>query len=195
MIAAEHAPEATYPGAMPPTDPPVTIRPRRGDDVDALVEVLAAQQPFSGYPVTWPLPHPAREFIERPFEISSWVAEVAGRPVGHVAVTAVVPDNEETVDLADAWARGAGRPTDELQCVSALFLDHRLQGKGIGGRLLGRAVDEIRAAGCVPVLDIVHADARAMSVYRHLGWREVGRIRPRWLPEPYGPPVLMVLDD
>ncbi|AKU18961.1 hypothetical protein VV02_15110 [Luteipulveratus mongoliensis] len=156
----------------------------------ALVEVLAAQQPTSHYPLRWPLPFPPEEFVVRKDEERAWVAELDGSVIGHVAVSAVDDD-----ELGQIWSAGAGRPIRELACMSVLFVDDRAKGTGAGGALIRTSVDWIRGSGRTPVLDVVQRHSTAASVYLHLGWRQVGTARPEWLPDHEPPILLMVLPD
>ncbi|WP_243762843.1 GNAT family N-acetyltransferase [Allobranchiibius sp. CTAmp26] len=166
--------------------PPIRIRARREGDLPALESVLAAQQPTSRYPLRWPLPFPVREFIVRPDELVAMVAEEAGRVVGHVSVTSVLPG-----ELGEAWAVGAGRHIDQLACLSVLFVDHAVRGRRIGGALMDAAEGWIFARGRTAVLDVVTANERPLAVYRHRGWREIGHARPDWLPGTEPPVILM----
>lgn len=154
--------------------PPVVVRPRRPDDVRRLVSVLAEQQPVSGYPLRWPQPRGPEAFVVREGQEAAWVAEVGGEVVGHVAV-GPVPAGEE----ADAFTAALG--TDRLGLVTVLFVAADAVGRGIGGRLLDTAVAHLRPDRRVPVLDVVPTHDRALAVYRHRGWVEVGRLRPPWL--------------
>ncbi len=45
----------------------------------------------------------------------------------------------------------------------------------------------------MPVLDVVPKHRGAMNFYRHLGWIDVGRLRPAWLPDDHDDVVLMAL--
>src|SRR6476620_4589134 len=63
--------------------PDARIRARTPDDLPALAEVLAAQQPYSGYPQRWTLPFPAEDFIRRDGEDAAWVADLDAEVVGH----------------------------------------------------------------------------------------------------------------
>lgn len=166
----------------------LTIRDRSGADLPALVRALGAQQPASGYPHRWPLPFPAEEFIVRPAEEHAWVAEVDGRVVGHVSVTAV-PDDEHGA----LWSAGAGRPVAELGCVSVLFVHPDAQGRGVGGRLLDVAAEWVRSTGRTPVLDVDDRDGVAHAVYLRKGWQVVGEARFEWQREGSPPARLMVL--
>lgn len=166
---------------MPATDAsplPVTVRPRRPGDVRRLAEVLAEQQPVTGYPLRWPQPHGAERFVVRPGQEAAWVAEregpAAGEVVGHVAV-APVSDPEEAAVLAEALGQ------DRFASVSVLFVAREVAGRGVGGLLLDTAVAHVGAGGRVPVLDVVPTHAAALAFYRRRGWVEVARHRPPWL--------------
>ncbi len=165
------------------------IRSRTRADLVRLCDVLAAQQPVSRYPLRWPLPFPVEQFIARSSEKEAWVAEIRRRPIGHVAIQTVV---EEGDAIAGCWSEAAGTSTDGLACVSVLFVDRDLQGRGIGGALLDNAVGWARERDLVPVLDVVQRPG-APEMYRHRGWRQVGEARPAWLPDDEPPLLLMML--
>ena len=165
------------------------VRPRDPADLPALVTILATQQQASGYPVRWPLPFPAEDFVARSGELGAWVAEVDGDLAGHVAV--LEPgDGWET----EAFVAGTGLEPDRLAAVSALFVDPDVRGRGLGSRLLDVAVERIRALGRVPVLDVVQEHSVAADLYRRRGWRVVGEVRPHWLPADRAPVLVMTLD-
>jgi len=166
------------------------VRPRRADDLPALADVLAAQQPHTGYPQRWPLPWPVESFLARAGELGAWVAELEGRLVGHVSATEV----GDGVEVA-GWAAGAGRPAPELAAVSVLFVDHTLAGRGVGSALLRTAVEHIRSLRRTPVLDVVQETTAAVRLYERRGWKTVGEARPAWLPDDLRPVLLMVLPD
>ena len=115
-VTGDDATARAYTRRVRPT--PLTIRPRDADDVAALVGILEAQQPGSGYPVRWPLPFPVEDFIARPSEVAAWVAVDDGAVVGHVALTDVAVGWE-----ADGWCAGTGLPASALAAVSVLFVD------------------------------------------------------------------------
>jgi GNAT superfamily N-acetyltransferase len=168
----------------------VSVRVRTDADLPALATLLADQQPHTGYPQNWPLPYPLERFIARRHELRAWVAESAGRVVGHISVADVPPGVE-----ADGWVANTGRLREELAAVSVLFVDHRQSGRGVGSALLGTAVGFIRDAGRVPVLDVVQETENAVRLYRRHGWQVVGETRPEWLPDDLRPVLLMVLPD
>lgn len=167
---------------------PVSVRPRAADDVPHLVRLLGDQQAGSGYPVRWPLPYPTEEFVVRATELAAWVAEVDGRVVGHVSLLALGTGWD-----TDAWVAGTGLEPSAMAAVGVLFVDPARSGLGIGSRLLTTAVEQARALGRLPVLDVVQESQRAVALYRRHGWQEVGRVRPPWLPEGRLPLLLMAL--
>lgn len=167
----------------------VTVRPRTTADLPALVEALAEQQARSRYPLRWPLPFPVEHFLVRPTEEGSWVAESAGKVVGHVTVGRVDPGPAADVFVKELGAAGP----EVLASVSVLFVAVAARGSGVGGFLLDTAVDWIERRGRTPVLDVVPIHGRAVAIYRHRGWHEVGRIRPDWLPKHEDDVLLMAL--
>ena len=168
----------------------MTVRPRAAADLPTLVTVLEAQRPASGYPVRWPLPFPAEEFIARRTELAAWVAVDGDTVVGHVALLDVAPGWE-----ADGWGAGTGLPASALAAVGVLFVDPAATGRGVGSTLLATAVERARELGRTPVLDVVSESSRALALYRRHGWQVVGRARPPWLPDDRDPLVLMALPD
>lgn len=167
---------------------PVTVRPRTPHDVPALVAVLTAQQPASGYPVRWPLPFPVEEFVVRRGELGAWVVTVDGGVAGHVALL-----HPATGWEADAFTGTTGEPVGRLAAVSTLFVDQDRRGLGLGTRLLDAAVAHARALDRVPVLDVVQEHSVAADLYRRRGWRVVGEVRPHWLPADRAPVLVMTL--
>ncbi len=151
------------------------VRLRRDDDVAVLAELLAEQQAGSSYPVRWPLPIPAADFLVRPSEERAWVAEdPAGLLLGHVAVHSLGDD-----DVSDAFRAALGR--EDLGVVAVLFTSLASRGTGVGALLFDTAVAWVRQSGQTPVLDVVPAHAAALDFYRHRGWVEVGIHHPPWL--------------
>lgn len=157
--------------------PEIEIRRRREEDVPGLVEVLAAQQPTSSYPMRWPLPFPIEQFVVRQGELATWTALADGRPVGHVAVL------EASDELfGPHWERAHGLPADRLGVMSTLFVDPNVRGAGLGRRLHDVSVGWLREQGRGPCLDVVPVHTGALRLYEAVGWVEVCRLRPPWLP-------------
>lgn len=177
-----------------PARPPVTIRPRRDEDVGPLARLLLAQRHTSRYPYRDPLPFPAEDFVRRADELGAWVAVREGRLVGHVGVTrAHEPAQGPEGDVERAWSRAHGRPWQELAVLGSFFTDPVARGTGAGLALHDAAVAEIRRQGLAPCLDVLPTHERAFSLYPRLGWVEAGRARPAWLAEDAPDVVAMVL--
>lgn len=154
------------------------VRPRTSGDVPELIELLATQQPTSRYPLRWPLPFPVEEFVVRRGQWAAWVAEDETRLLGHVAVG-------EPEGVVAEQLRAALEPIrpDRFGSLSVLFVDPEAQGMGVGRLLHDTAVAWIRASGRHPVLDVVPSNRRALQMYEHLGWCDIGPVRPAWLPD------------
>jgi GNAT superfamily N-acetyltransferase len=165
---------------------PVRIRLRAAADLPRLVEVLGAQQPISRYPIRWPLPVPPEEFVARDGELGAWVAEVEGTVVGHVSLLEVQPGWE-----ADGFEAATGLPRDRMASVSGLFVDPGATGLGVGTSLLEAALERARELGRFPVLDVAAQHERAVALYRRHGWSVVGETWPDWLPDGFGPFLVM----
>ena len=153
-------------------------------------DLIMRQQPLTRYPFRNPLPFPVAEFVVRPGELASWVAEAStGSVVGHVSVLDVTDH-----DIGPAWSAAAGRPVEELAAVSVLVVDHAHTGLGIGSRLMDTCEAHLRAIGRHPVLEVVGgAHGRAVSLYLSRGWRILGDVKPHWLPDGEGPVHIMEL--
>lgn len=85
---------------------------------------------------------------------SAWVAAQAGAIVGF-SVIMLVLDEAHLLNIGVAAA---------------------VQGQGIGARLLRRAMDNARQCGATRLfLEVRPGNARAVDLYRHFGFREIGR--------------------
>ncbi len=172
------------------------VRPRRHADVPLVGELIMRQQPQTRYPFRNPLPFPIEEFVSRDGELAAWVAETASeraadacRVVGHVSVLDVTEH-----EIGPSWAEAVGRPVEELAAVSVLVVDLAVGRRGIATHLMDVCESYVGAIGRTPVLEVVaDAHSRALSLYLRRGWRVVGEVRPRWLPEGEGPVKIMVL--
>jgi GNAT superfamily N-acetyltransferase len=152
------------------------------------------QQSLTRYPFRDPLPVPPEQFLHTDDALAAWTAEVDGRPVGHVCrVTSPRGPQADEMNGACAHAHGCG--TDELGWVSTLFVDPAARGLGIGRALVGTVVDDMRAAGLRPCLEVLPVHPAALALYEADGWQEVLRLRPEWLRTVDGevPPDVRVL--
>src|SRR5688572_32465194 len=109
---ARPRPHPDYPRRVP-----LTIRPRRPEDVAAVGELIMRQQPLTRYPFRNPLPFPVAEFVVRRGELASWVAEVStgsttedGSTTGPVVVGHVSVLDVTDHEIGPAWSAAAGRP-------------------------------------------------------------------------------------
>ena len=144
------------------------IRPARRGDGEALARVHERGWTISHAPHADPAWVVDRPFAERAAEWEAyacgagapmWVAEERGVVLG-VAVAGAVRD-------ADAPS-GTGE-------LYALYVEPDRQGEGIGGALLARAVEELRAAGHTRVtLWTFGASAQSTGFYERHGWRRDG---------------------
>ncbi len=123
--------------------------------------VLAAVHKDSRYPVTWP-DDPERWLTPRAL-VSAWVATRDGTVVGHVA-------------LSDEPRTGGGR----RGAIGRLFVDPAERRSGIGRRLLEQAQAGAHERELPVELDVAENGTAAISLYRRLGWRVVGREPISW---------------
>lgn len=172
----------------------ITLRERREEDLPALLDALREQQPLTGYPQTGF--EVKEDFIVRYFELVCLVAEVDGRPVGHVSIQeAGEVHHDATGRTLAAWERGHGRPASELGVISALFIDNSVRGQGVGTLLLDTAAQWCRDHGLGPCLDIVPNRSGALDMYRARGWVTVDEVETWWM-QPGSPLVhVMVLPE
>ncbi|WP_367646207.1 ribosomal protein S18-alanine N-acetyltransferase [Azonexus fungiphilus] len=84
---------------------------------------------------------------------SSWVLRIGGELVGFAVVMQVL---------------------DEAHLLNIGVAGH-LQGRGYGARLLRQAMDSARQAGAQRLfLEVRPGNARAVDLYRHFGFRQIG---------------------
>jgi GNAT superfamily N-acetyltransferase len=139
--------------------------------------VLAEVHDRDGYPVNWPDRPP--EWLAQPSLIGAWVAELAGRIVGHVGLSRSVAG-----DVAPGlWSVRAGVSADRAAVVSRLFVAPSARGHGIGALLMARAVGAARERRLHPVLDVVASDTAAAALYERLGWQLLATVRQEWSPD------------
>jgi GNAT superfamily N-acetyltransferase len=176
-------------------EPGVVLRPRVPADIAPLGAALMAQQPSTRYPFRNPLPVPVEDFLHASDAVAAWTAEVDGLPVGHVCRVRPLSGFPEAASMNEACAQAHGCPVGELAWVSTLFVGFEGRGLGIGGLLHDAVVEDIRAAGLRPCLEVLPIHAAALALYRARGWREVATVRPQWLVEAGGDDVLVMMLD
>ncbi|TWV53543.1 GNAT family N-acetyltransferase [Streptomyces misionensis] len=158
-------------------DAPPSIRQRADRDLGDCVRVLAEVHENDGYPVNWPDSPTA--WLTPPSLIVSWVAELGGRPAGHLGLS-----HSTAGDAAPGlWSARAGVGTDAIAVVNRLFVAPWARGHGIGALLMARAVTAARDRGLHPVLDVVASETAAAALYERLGWQLLATVEQRWSPE------------
>ena len=84
--------------------------------------------------------------------------------------------DQEVVDLIHSPPLPSSRVIDEYPAHLHIDLLPRLQGQGLGGRLIGELLDELADRGIPGVhLDVAADNTRAIRVYSRLGFVELER--------------------
>ncbi|MEU6851710.1 GNAT family N-acetyltransferase [Actinacidiphila alni] len=161
----------------PAAEKPVpSVRRRVEGDIETCVRVLDEVHRRDGYPVNWP-DRPA-DWLSPPAPLGAWVAELAGRVVGHVGLSRA-GDGDVAPGL---WSERNGASSTQTAVVGRLFVAPQARGYGIGALLIGRATDEAQHHGLHPVLDVVASDAAAAALYERLGWKLMATVDQHWSP-------------
>jgi ribosomal protein S18 acetylase RimI-like enzyme len=157
--------------------PALRVRARRESDLADCVRILAEVHERDGYPVNWP-GQPVR-WLSPPSQLASWVAELGGHVVGHLALSSAGPD-----DIAPAlWSSGEATRPGGTAVVSRLYVAPAARGHRIGALLMAQAVRQAQRSGLHPVLDVVASDTAAAALYERLGWSLLGVVDRNWGPE------------
>ncbi|WP_286958656.1 GNAT family N-acetyltransferase [Arsenicicoccus sp. UBA7492] len=152
------------------TKPEAIIRPRRDDDLDELARILVQVHELDGYPVEGVADPHAWLTLTNP--LGAWVAELNGKPVGHVALTE--PGSHD--DAPRMWSEQTGTPTERTAVLGRLFISPRARGLRLGRRLVGTAMDAATLANRVAVLDVMCKDRAAIRTYQAMGWKRLGAV-------------------
>jgi [ribosomal protein S18]-alanine N-acetyltransferase len=154
--------EASAPGAG--TTAPFDVRPGRGDDVAAVLEIERACFSTPWKEATF------RGLLKRT-DSDLLVAEMAEKVVGYAACWTVLDQSELGNVAVDAAARGAG----------------------VGGALVDAVVERVRARGALECfLEVRESNEEAQSIYRQRGFAVVGR-RTRYYSQPTEDALVMRL--
>ncbi|MGW2818603.1 N-acetyltransferase family protein [Streptomyces sp. NPDC001415] len=145
----------------------LTIRTRRDSDIAETAMVLVRVHAADGYPVEG-VDRP-EEWLTPPGMLKAWVAESAGKIVGHAAICR--PNGEDAVDL---WRSQSNDPERAVAVPVRLFVAPEARKKGIGEQLM-RAVTQFgREQGTKMVFEVMTKDAAAIRLYERLGWVRLG---------------------
>lgn len=152
----------------------MTIRPRRADDLPALVAALRAVHETMGYPSVWP-DDPAAFVLGRG---EAWVAQHAGRAAGQVML-APLPEPRP------GWATQIAQPSGAVWHggileVKRLFVSPHAQGLGLARALLAHARREASERRAFSVLQVNETSGPALGLYEREGWRFLTRAQAAW---------------
>jgi GNAT superfamily N-acetyltransferase len=144
------------------------IRRRREEDLQGAAEALIAVHRSDGYPVEG-VDDPV-EWLKPTGAIRSWVAEMDGRIVGHVSVSAA--DGEAAGQL---WSDKSGIPLAGVATLGRLFVLREARRHSIGELLVRAASAYAHEKGLRLTLDVMTKDVAAIRLYERLGWTQIGR--------------------
>lgn len=148
---------------------PAELRERRGEDLDACVELLRQVHARDGYPVRWPTdPH---GWLTPSNLIAAWVVERDGELAAH----AVLRGAEGTAG-ADPLAAATGLPAEQIALIARLFVAPAARRAGLAGLLLERAATESSARHLLLALDVVGSHSAPIALYERAGWRRVATV-------------------
>ena len=131
------------------------MRRRRPEDAAALLAALTPVHEQDGYPLH--AVHLTTAWLYDGLE-DAWVAEHAGRLVGHVALS---PDRH----------------------LTRFFVAVEARGSGAGAALLGTVETWADERGVTLELDVVEHNIDAQRLYEHRGWERTGTVVATWVSE------------
>jgi ribosomal-protein-alanine N-acetyltransferase len=139
------------------------VRPRKEEDLAALVAILEETHVTDGYPM-WE-EHASRDWLFDPGFETAWVAVAGDTVVGHIAV-------KRGFDSA-AIERGLGRPAADILGITRLFVGSAARGLGAASALMD-VVDAYAASLSLGLaLDVVDGSTSAIALYERRGWTRV----------------------
>jgi L-amino acid N-acyltransferase YncA len=143
---------------------PVTLRPATAEDAAAIAAIYAVH--VLGSSATFEIePPPAAEMAQRIAAVQEvglpwWVAEHDGRLAGYAYAGSYRP-----------------RPAYRHTCEDSVYLAPWAMGRGLGRALLGRIIDEARAAGRSQMIAVIgggNENPASIALHERLGFRQVG---------------------
>jgi ribosomal protein S18 acetylase RimI-like enzyme len=138
----------------------VTIRQATPEDLDALLPLVSAYRVFYEQQ---PDPQGERTFVESHLRSGTsvvYIAQIDGEPAGFMQLFKAY----STVHLCPSWI------------LEDLFVDPKFRSSGIGGALLARALQHVRAGGAGSMfLETAHDNVTAQALYEKAGWVREGR--------------------
>ncbi len=145
------------------------LRGRTEADLAGCAELARAVHERDGYPHY--LPGDLRDFLVMPDAYGVWVAELAGRIAGHVALRPRTAPG--AMELASAVT---GQPASHLGVISRLLVAPGARRAGVGRRLLDHGWQQAVGRGLWPVLDVAADLTGAIRLYESCGWVRAGAV-------------------
>jgi GNAT superfamily N-acetyltransferase len=153
---------------------PVTIRPRREEDIPVLAAILVRVHELDGYPVEG-VADP-EGWLRHDRELKSWTAIDGRQPIGQITLTRADPDD----DAPRAWRNHTGGDPANLAVPVRLFVDPDSRGGGAGRALMHAATAYARARKLSVAFDVMLKDRAAIALYKSLGARRIADITHRY---------------
>ena len=144
----------------------MAVRARSDGDLDKCVRLLEEVQRTDRYPTY--RPGDATRWLSPSGMLGAWVAEEAGRIVGHMAVATLTAGHR-----GEVWSNATGLPPAGLASITRLFVAPGRRRSGVGAALLDAACAAAAERGLHPVLEVVETNREAMLFYERHGWRRV----------------------
>jgi ribosomal protein S18 acetylase RimI-like enzyme len=141
----------------------VTVRPRNPSDIPILTEILTEVYNLTKYPVDGPPSFPAR--FQSTKALASIVALYDGKIVGHAELQDASGLNPQVINSLTPYA-----PLSSFAALVSLFVDPKIQGKGVGAHLVREALARGKVEGKRLVLIVLEKDEAAIRMYEKMGW-------------------------
>lgn len=148
----------------------VTIRPRREEDIPALVAILVRVHELDGYPVEGVAEPEA--WLRHRHELQSWSAIEDSKPIGHITLTSATSDD----DAARLWHEQTGGCMERLAIPARLFVDPDHRGTGAGRLLMEAAVAFAQVRSLAIAFDVMLKDHSAIRLYERLGAHRIAHL-------------------
>lgn len=143
------------------------IRPFEDEDLPGAASALVEVHSTDGYPVEG-VDQP-EHWLQSADVLAAWVAETAGKVVGHVAL--MRPNGEDAVSL---WIEQSGDSEEHLAVLARLFVLPEARGHSTGERLVRTAAEYAQRKGLRLVGDVMSKDETAIRLYKRLGCQIIG---------------------
>lgn len=144
------------------------IRPRQDADLNSAGSALVDVHRTDGYPVEGVADPVA--WLKPTGLITSWVAELDGEIVGHVAVSEPQPGD----DAVRLWLEQSDDRIEDVAVIGRLFVKPSARRQSIGEQLSKAVATDEALRGKRLVLDVMDKDQDAIRLYERLGLKKIG---------------------